>query len=292
MTSVLVTGTSGHVGGFLARRLRAGGYGVRALVRTPEQAANARRESWVPVQGDLTRPGTLVEALNGVDFVVHSAAYMGTDAARYQAVNVEGTRALAEEALRARVDRFVQISTVSVHGEPLPPRVTEETSLTPSDPEPYCATKSQAELALKEVERRGLPLVILRPGMITHWVRSQWGSEMVERIRVRGWPKAFHPDDVMPWVHSENLAEMAWLSLTHPRAPGEAFLAVDRDVSFRDFYGPIAEALGRPVEIPDRAPNVTSTHIGKIADRLGYRAVHGFEETEEQLTDLARHPRA
>jgi len=225
-----------------------------------------------------------------VEFVVHCAATGGADLARARLVNVDGTRTLATVAQEAGVRRFVHISTVSVHGDPLPARVDEATALATTDPQPYCATKALAELALKEVRARGLETVVLRPGMITHWVRSQWGDEMVARIRTRGWLDDLHPGDQMPWVHTLNLAEMTWLALTHPRAVNETFLAVDQNVTMNEFYGPIAQALGQTVKTPERAAIVSVCEVGKIASKLGYRPVHTFRETMDHLLALAKAP--
>jgi len=291
MSTVLVTGVSGHVGGHLARRVSHGGFTVRALVRNDEQARAADQQGWKPVHGDLTDFESLSRALEGVDFVVHSAAYLGKPGPLYKTVNVDGTRELAERALRAGVKRFVQISTMSVYGEPVPPTVDEDSALATADPEPYCATKALAEQELIKVRSRGLPVAILRPGMITHWVRSQWGNEMVERIRAKGWPEFLHPDDVLPWVHTENLADMAWLCLTHPSIPNEAFIAVDRNVTIKDFYGPVAAALGQKIVIPDRAPNVSVARLGKIGAALGYKARFTFEDTVAHLVEQAKNPR-
>lgn len=286
--TVLVTGATGHAGSQLAARLKSGGFRIRALVRSPEQFPALEAEGWEPVLGDLTQPATLDSALTGVEFVLHCAARGGPDLALCQSLNVEGTKTLASRALEARVRRFVHISTVSVYGSEPPSQIDEETPLCTADPEPYCVTKAQGEVALGEVRARGLETVILRPGMITNVVRSQWGNEMVERIRTRGWVKDFHPDDVNPWVHTLNLAEMTWLALTHPAAANETFLAVDRNVTFREFYGPIAEALGQPVVSPDRAPQVYHCRVGKIGARLGYQPVRTFEETVAALISLAK----
>lgn len=290
MTTVLITGVSGHVGQHLAARLRDGGMDVRALVRSNAQAETARACGWSPILGELTESATLKSALRDIELVVHCAATGAADPARAQQVNVDGTRTLATLSREAGVRRFVHISTISVHGDPLPDHVDETTALATTDPLPYCATKARAELALGEVRAQGLNTVVLRPGMVTHWVRSQWGDEMVERMRSRGWPESLHPGDQMPWVHTLNLAEITWLALTHPKAVNETFLAVDRNVTMNEFLVPIARALGQPVRTPDRAPVVTVCEVGKIASKLGYRPVRTFEETMDHLLALAKAP--
>jgi nucleoside-diphosphate-sugar epimerase len=288
VTTVLITGSTGHVGRELARRARSGGMSVRALVRSDAQARTVELYGWVPVRGDLTQPLDLTSALDGVDVVLHCAAYGGPDLALARAVNVEGTRALARGSLQAGVRRFVHLSTVSVHGEPLPTgRLDEESPLATTDKEPYCATKALGELALGEARAAGLQTVVLRPGMICNVLRSQWGNELVERLRTRGWPKDLHPGDVLPWVHTSNLAEMTWLALTHPSAANETFLAVDRNVTMGEFFGPIASALGIPIDAPDREPLVSLCNLGKIAEALGYAPLHAFEETLDVLVRMA-----
>lgn len=57
----LVTGATGHVGSELVTILAAEGADVRALVRSPREIPGA-----VSVVGDLDRPETLVDALDGV----------------------------------------------------------------------------------------------------------------------------------------------------------------------------------------------------------------------------------
>jgi nucleoside-diphosphate-sugar epimerase len=111
---------------------------------------------------------------------------------------------------------------------------------------------------------------------------------MVENMLYRGWPEDTHPDDVLPWVHTSNLAEMTWLALTHPSAANEAFIAVDRNVAVREFFVPVADALGQRVVKPDRPPIIVRCQLGKIGARLGYKPIHTFEQAMEALIVLAK----
>jgi uncharacterized protein YbjT (DUF2867 family) len=70
---ILVTGATGNVGTEVARAVAAGGHPVRALTRDP---AAARLPAGVtPVRGDLTDPGTLGGAFDGVSAVFLLAGY-------------------------------------------------------------------------------------------------------------------------------------------------------------------------------------------------------------------------
>ena len=287
MRTALVTGVTGHVGDRLADRLREGGMAVRVSVRTAEAARAAELRGWQPVLADLADAASVGAAVAGVDAVVHAAGYLGTDWSTAVAVNVDGTARLAAAATTAGVRRFVHISTMSVHGIPQPDGLGEESPLDPDSEHPYVATKARAELALAAARERGLDCVILRPGAICTVRHSQWGDEMIERIRSGGWPANWHPDDVIPWGRTEDLAAMTWLAVTHPCAAGQTLIAADRNVAIRDYLVPLAEAVGRPAVAPDRAPNVSRCRIGRISRVLGYAPRHTFEQTLSELLELA-----
>lgn len=290
--TVLVTGVSGHVAGAMADRLAAGGLRVRVMVRTPDQARTAVLRGWQPVTGDLAAPRSLGAVVDGADLIVHAAAYLGMDKHLAEAVNVEGTRQLAQAALAAGARRFVHISSMSVHGDPQPDGLAEDSPLATGAQHAYVATKATAEAALDTVRSRGLPTVVLRPGAICSLLNSRWGDELVARLRQSGWPAAYHPGDVIPWVHTRDLAEMTWLAATHPAAEGEVFLAVDRSVPICDYFVPIMAALGQTFTAPDRDPVVSRCRIGKIRTVLGYLPQRTFGQTIAELTALARSYRA
>lgn len=287
--TALVTGVTGHASWTIARAFRRAGYTTRALVREAGQITAVSAEGHVPVLGDLTDPGSLRPAVEGVDVVVHGAVYGGQDWDTAVLVNVDGTRALAAAALDAGVRRFVHISTISVHGDPSPDVVTEDSPLAPDcKAVPYIGSKARGELVLEELRTGGLETVVIRPGAICSRERSQWGDEMVERIRSRGWTAAFHPEDLVPWVHTENLAAMAVLAAEHPAAANDVFVGVDENVENGTYLVPIAGALGVEVVVPDRAPERGVCRTGKIGKQLGYQPVKTFDETMNELVQLAR----
>ena len=292
MGLALVTGVSGAVGGVLAGRLRDAGLDVRVSVRTSEQSAAARAAGFHPVHADMTDLTTLAEVVVDVDVVVHAAAYVGTDWATAHAVNVRGTAALAVEARAAGVRRFVHISTMSAHGEPQPDGLTESSPLAILDrSHPYVATKARAEALLAAMRARDFAVTVLRPGAICSLTNSHWGDGLVRRLCEHGWPAARHPEDVIPWVHTDDLASMTLLCATTSAAADETFLAVDANVTLDSFWGPICDELGLPVVVPDRSPLVSRCQIGKIRRVLGYEPTHSIDDTVAELVEYAHQVR-
>jgi len=139
---VAVTGASGLIGRGLLARLAARGWEVRALVRSPAALGGGAGV------GRCDLPDTLDEApLAGADAVVHCAyATRETDRERARRVNEDGTRRLLEAARRARVPRFVFVSTVAAH---------------PDAPNYYARSKHALE-ALCDPSRD----LIVRPGLV------------------------------------------------------------------------------------------------------------------------------
>jgi nucleoside-diphosphate-sugar epimerase len=90
------------------------------------------------IEGDVRNPDVRERALTGADAVVHLAAIVGDPACARdpelsQQVNVEGSRALAEDAERLGVSRFVFASTCSNYGRMADPTtpIDEEGVLAP-----------------------------------------------------------------------------------------------------------------------------------------------------------------
>jgi nucleoside-diphosphate-sugar epimerase len=171
---VLLTGSSGWLGRFLAPRLRLAGHRVVGLDVAPGADTD--------ILGSVA-DRRLVDRLfdeRGIEAVIHAGALHKPDIARYpkQAfvdVNVTGTLNLLEAAAAAGCDRFVFTSTTSLMiSEPIRAGkaggATRAAWLTedfgPLEPRNiYGVTKRAAEQLCALVHRElGLPVVVLRTG--------------------------------------------------------------------------------------------------------------------------------
>ena len=114
MTSVLLTGATGYVGGALLPELLRRGADVRCLVRDPARAGQAGSDGADGaarlVRGDVLDPDTLEPALEGVDvayYLIHSMGRgSGGDFARRDRRGAEG---FGRAARRAGVRRVVYL---------------------------------------------------------------------------------------------------------------------------------------------------------------------------------------
>jgi nucleoside-diphosphate-sugar epimerase len=167
-----VTGGTGFIGGPLVRRLIAEGATVRVLARPSPRADELESSGAEVVRGQLGDSEGAARAVKGVDVVFHIAAKVnppGTKADFFE-TNVAGTECLLNASLQGGVGKVIYLSSVSVYGLVRSgERIDESTEY---DPAPqfrdyYAQSKIAADaLAISFAKKNGLPVIILRPGLI------------------------------------------------------------------------------------------------------------------------------
>jgi nucleoside-diphosphate-sugar epimerase len=147
-----ITGPSGFIGSRVTAHLAELGYRVRALVhRHPLEPTVAGHVDGV-VHGSLSDSQSLAELVRGAQVVVHIGGLIrGSSPRKFLEVNAEGTRRLAETALRENRDR--------------PPRFILISSLTARVPDvsPYARSKRAGETMLEPASGGRLAWTALRP---------------------------------------------------------------------------------------------------------------------------------
>jgi len=114
---VLVTGSTGYIGGRLAPRLVEAGADVRVLVRSPEKLVDVPWAQNVEVlPGDLTDPETVGPAMAGVDVVYYLAHAMGGKG-DFGDAEARAAHTVADAASAAGVRRIVYLGGLHPDGE-------------------------------------------------------------------------------------------------------------------------------------------------------------------------------
>lgn len=157
-----ISGGAGFLGLHLARRLLATGSSVRTLDVTPLD--DPRLEGAVEeLRGDVRDERRARALVRGADVLVHAAAALpirGTRAGIFS-VNVDGTATVLGAALDAGVRRVVFVSSTAVYGVPEVHPITEDAPLRGVGH--YGESKIAAERVCRELGRRGLDVVTVRP---------------------------------------------------------------------------------------------------------------------------------
>ena len=279
MTSILLTGASGFIGGRLASRLLGEGHAVTCLVRGSSDTSGlqALGDGVTLVVGDLTDPRSLARAVQGCELVIHCGAMVsdwGT-VAEIRAVNVTATADLAAAAATAGVRRFVHISSTDVYGNPGGHGV-DETCVPRGFANWYSETKREAEAALARVSAEtGMELVILRPATVYGPGSREVVGELMTAVRGGYLPLIGGGQAIAGLVYVDNVADAVLLALARPEAAGETFNVTDElSVTWRQFLTDLARGMGY------RAPRI------RLAPRLalglgigleeGYRRVRGW----------------
>lgn len=254
---VLITGANGLIGAGLAERLVCEeGARVRAMVHTVGAIHELPLHDVEIFFGDVTDVNAVRRAVDGCDVVVHCAAMQGTRGSKaprtwrghleeFRRVNVDGTLNLLRAAHNAKVERFIHISTINVHGFP-PPRDANADSPLIFSGDFYSISKAEGERAAWQFARESkFPLVVIRPAC-TYGPRSKpWTLQPIRRIQ-RGAPVLIgRGDGICNAVYIDNLSDLILLAMKNDAAVGHAFIGAEgRGVTWREFCGAYARMIG------------------------------------------------
>ena len=149
---ILLTGSTGLIGGVLLRRLLESDEEIRCLVREPRRLGPNRVRVQITL-GDLANPVSLRQAVRGVRTVIHLAASIRDQpGASIEELNGLATSRLLREAERAGVEQFVFFSALCA---------------TPTSRTRFFRAKAVAERAVLSSEIETLvfaPSIVYAPG--------------------------------------------------------------------------------------------------------------------------------
>jgi nucleoside-diphosphate-sugar epimerase len=247
MTTV-VTGATGFLGSALVTELVKRQQPVRILARDEQKARQQSGDAVSISPGDITDTVQVQRAVDGATTIYHLAGRLyhpSTPAELYRQAHVEGTRILLKACQgQTQLRRIVHVSTTGVYGVTGEIPAAEDAPFAPTNP--YEATKLEGEqLALNAYQERGLPVTVVRPGLVYgpgdlhllgFFVSINKGLFRV----IDGGKALLHP------VYIDDLVAALLLCAERPQAPGRSYnIAGVRPVTVRELATAIAHALGK-----------------------------------------------
>jgi nucleoside-diphosphate-sugar epimerase len=205
---VLVTGTSGLLGGAVAREIAQRGHVVCTFQRRPSGLVGIV-DGVEDLLGSVTDPAAVARAVEGVDAIVHLAAKVSLagDPGDFVRVNVDGTRTLLASARAAGVPRLVFVSSPSV--------AHAGASIMGDDARPadpghargdYARTKAEAELLALAADSPELRVVAVRPHLVWGPGDTQLVARVVDRARRGRLPLLGHGAALIDSIYIDNAA--------------------------------------------------------------------------------------
>ena len=245
----LVTGASGFVGSAIASAFRESGFQVLALVRATSPRTNIKPTDAIVV-GDICDRSAVAAAVRGVRYVVHAAAdyrLWAPHPAEIFRTNVEGTRVVMEEALRAGVERVIYTSSVATIDQRVGNLADESGRLDKNQAVgAYKKSKVMAERLVEDmIKNAGLPAVIVNPStpIGPRDVKpTPTGRIIVEAARGR---MPGFVDTGLNLVHVDDVA-VGHVAALRRGSIGERYILGGENVQLRDMLSEIARILGRP----------------------------------------------
>lgn len=236
---LLVTGVPGWLTSALLQSLREdpppGLTAVRCLLQpgqTPQTGPGANRQPFMVeyAVGDLRDITGLVIATQGIDTIFHAAGVIHVRRTHdWYEINSGGTERLIQAALKARVERFVFVSSNAAAGR----SETRDRPLTEADPprplSHYGRSKWLAEKAVNARQGK-LQTVILRPCMFYGPPVPERHIKVYRRILNGRMPLVGDGHFARSLSYIDNLVQGCRLALSHPAADGQTYYICDKPI--------------------------------------------------------------
>lgn len=254
--TVLVTGASGYIAGFVIQALARGGWQVRGTIRNLARAADVRATLGLPdlalVACDLTSDDGWAAAMAGCDYVQHIASPFPAGEPKDANDLIVPARDGALRALRfahgAGVKRVVMTSSVAAvcyghsAGRSTPFTEADWSDVTSSDTSAYIQSKTLAERAARAwmaEHGAGMEYVSVNPSAVLGPMLApvpggdfSTSLELVKKLLDGSMPGL--PNLGFGVVDVRDVADLHVLAMTQPGLNGERFIAQGRFLWMRD----------------------------------------------------------
>ena len=250
MNKVLVTGGTGFIGAYIIKELIEKGHSVRAIRRSNKlpffiSPHILNKAEWVT--GDILDVISLNEAMQDIEYVIHSAAsvsFMKNERAQMYNTNVDGTANVVNLALENGIKKLVHISSISALGRTTAgERVNEEKKWVISKLNShYGISKNKAEMEVWRGISEGLDAVIINPSTVLGFGNWHDSSCAIFKNVYKGFK--WYTKGINGFVSVDDVSKIAVL-LMESDISGERFIINHENWEFKKLFDTIADGFGK-----------------------------------------------
>jgi len=301
---VLITGGAGFIGSVLTAYLLDNEFEIVVVDDLSTGHSDSIDTRATFIQASIHNKSAIVEALKGVETVIHCAAKSLVEESvanpeLYDQVNAAGTAVLLEAIAEAKVFNIIFSSTAAVYGDSKIQPITESSVINPVNP--YGQSKVKAENLISNFCKEGFSAITFRYFNVAGSYQSQSGRRFVEdhknethlipkimknylkdpnqfKVEIYGdnWPTA-DGSCVRDYLHVEDLAHAHLLALKALVKGANIVFNLGSGVGYSVFEviaeieKVIGSELGRIIVKPRPGdPAVLLAAIDKAKDELGW----------------------
>jgi nucleoside-diphosphate-sugar epimerase len=275
--NILVTGSSGFIGNPLCLKLSALGHSVLGTVREKKKSRDISGCGFnICTVQEIGLHTKWKVPLHGIECIVHCAARAhvlheseSDPLLAFRSINVDGTRVLAEQAVRSGVRRLVYISSIGVHGSSTNGAETYNFSDSPAPIDDYAISKYEAEEVLNKISlETDLEVVIVRPPLV-YGPNVKGNFLRLLQLVERGGPLPFGSiNNKRSLVGVDNLVDMLINCVINPQVTRQTLLVSDNaDISTPEILRKLSNMMGMSPRLIN-LPISWLRFIGKLSGRL------------------------
>lgn len=246
MKKICITGANGFIGKSICQSLINSNYRVRAFTRSLTGIIKANNIEYIKINSDFTKVNWR-DLLIGCDCVVHCAGKVPSLKKKekieyYKSINIDGTRYIAEQSSKAKVKKFIFLSSINVLGSNTNKRKPFVYNDKPEPDSDYGLSKLLAEKLLKKISKEtGLDIVIIRPPIV-YGPNAPGNFKRLIKIVNSGIPLPFGKiNNKRSFIGISNLIEVIKCCIKNPKVAGKTFLVSDgKDLSTKELINHIA----------------------------------------------------
>ena len=251
---ILVTGATGFIGIKLTKELQEKGHNISILCRNREKAEELLPSQCKIIIGDITDANSIKGCCDGIDMVYQLVGLSGNELPskyqfeRFRKVNVEGLRNIVNEAKRAGVKRFVQVSSIAAMGIVKEMPISGNSICEPYLP--YQVSKREGELlVLKEVKENGFPAIIIRPAKVYGIGGEDSYQSIIKMCKTGFFPKVGIKDTMVSHCYIDDLITTLSL-LTEKGKIGETYIcATEKSIGFYESVKLVSKAMNKNITL-------------------------------------------